>query len=67
MVIAIDLIDKMLEIDPDNRITCDAAISHPFVKFYNDPDDEPVGEPFIENNEEMNRLTVDEWKRIYLN
>ena len=64
MVLAIDLIDKIFNIDQNERITCDADLKHPSVKLFHYPSDEPVSEPFIENDDEMNRLTVNEWKRI---
>ena len=39
---ALDLIDKMLDMNPERRITVDAALSHPFFESLHDPDDEPV-------------------------
>ncbi len=31
MIKAIDLLDKMLQLDPEYRITCEEALSHPYV------------------------------------
>ncbi|CAG8083429.1 unnamed protein product [Penicillium nalgiovense] len=40
--IAIDLVEKMLNVDPHGRITTADAIKHPYVVTYQDSDDEPV-------------------------
>ena len=38
--LAVDVLDKMLAIDPDKRITAAEALSHPYFATYADPDDE---------------------------
>ncbi|XP_029633024.1 mitogen-activated protein kinase 1 [Octopus bimaculoides] len=44
---ALDLLDKMLTFNPNNRITVEMALAHPYLEQYYDPDDEPVTEkPF---------------------
>merc|ERR1712168_1375786 len=40
--LAIDLLQRMLEIDADNRITAEQALSHPYLAQYADPTDEPI-------------------------
>lgn len=40
--IAIDLLKKMLVIDPDTRISAQDALRHPYLAPYHDPTDEPV-------------------------
>lgn len=38
--LAVDLLQMLLTIDPDRRITADQALSHPYLANYADPDDE---------------------------
>ena len=37
---ALDLLDKMLTFNPNNRISVEEALAHPYVEQYYDPDDE---------------------------
>lgn len=39
---ALDLLDKMLDMNPIRRITAEQALQHPFLESMHDPDDEPV-------------------------
>lgn len=41
---AVDLIQKMLKIDPKERITVEQALRHPFLESVHDAEDEPTGE-----------------------
>lgn len=38
--VAIELLEKMLVLDPDERIPSADAIKHPYLAKYHDPDDE---------------------------
>lgn len=40
--LAIDLLDKCLAFNPKKRSTVEAALAHPYLDPYHDPDDEPV-------------------------
>lgn len=42
---AIDLLQKMLVYDPEDRITVEQALAHPYLKQLHFPDDEPTTEP----------------------
>ena len=37
---AVDLLEKMLCLDTDNRLTAEQALAHPYLSTYADPDDE---------------------------
>ncbi|PAA57427.1 hypothetical protein BOX15_Mlig016634g3 [Macrostomum lignano] len=44
---ALDLLERLLTFNPERRITVEAALSHPYLEQYYDPQDEPVAtEPF---------------------
>ena len=58
---AIDLLEKMLDLDPDTRITATAALSHPYLSQYSDPTDEPVSEPYDQSFEEQD-MDIESWK-----
>lgn len=62
---AVDLLEKMLVLDTDKRITAAEALAHPYFAQYHDPDDEPVAEPY-DQSFESRELAIDEWKRTAL-
>ena len=39
--IALDLLDRMLEINPNKRITAEEALAHPYLESLHDEADEP--------------------------
>ena len=45
---ALDLLGKMLVMNPADRITVERALKHPFLSKYHDPDDEPICVPSFE-------------------
>eukprot|EP00093_Oithona_nana_P014450 14450.XXX_436658_438095_1 [CDS] Oithona nana genome sequencing. len=59
--LAIDLLEKMLEIDADKRISADQALAHPYLAQYADPTDEPVSLPYDQTFEDYD-LPVEKWK-----
>ncbi len=59
--LAIDLLEKTLELDSDKRITAEAALGHPYLAQYADPTDEPASQPYDQTFEDLD-LSVDQWK-----
>uniref|UniRef100_A0A8C2GF55 mitogen-activated protein kinase n=1 Tax=Cyprinus carpio TaxID=7962 RepID=A0A8C2GF55_CYPCA len=61
-ILTVDLLEKMLVLDTDKRITAAEALAHPYFAQYHDPDDEPEAEPF-DQSFESRELDIEEWKR----
>uniref|UniRef100_A0A672JBQ7 mitogen-activated protein kinase n=1 Tax=Salarias fasciatus TaxID=181472 RepID=A0A672JBQ7_SALFA len=57
----VDLLEKMLVLDTDKRITAAEALAHPYFSQYHDPDDEPEAEPY-DQSFESRELAINEWK-----
>lgn len=47
---AINLLEKMLVLDPEKRITVDQALSHPYLTLLHDPDDEPIAKTLFDDD-----------------
>ncbi|XP_029358175.1 mitogen-activated protein kinase 14B isoform X1 [Echeneis naucrates] len=61
--LAVDLLERMLVLDTDKRITATEALSHPYFAQYHDPDDEPEAEPY-DQSFESRELEIKEWKKL---
>uniref|UniRef100_A0A674NUU5 mitogen-activated protein kinase n=1 Tax=Takifugu rubripes TaxID=31033 RepID=A0A674NUU5_TAKRU len=61
--LAVDLLEKMLVLDTDKRITASKALAHPYFSQYHDPDDEPEADPY-DQSFESRELAIEEWKRL---
>uniref|UniRef100_A0A671WDW0 mitogen-activated protein kinase n=1 Tax=Sparus aurata TaxID=8175 RepID=A0A671WDW0_SPAAU len=61
--LAVDLLEKMLVLDTDKRITASEALAHPYFAQYHDPDDEPEAEPY-DQSFESRELEIEEWKGL---
>lgn len=61
--LAVDLLEKMLELDSDKRITAEQALAHPYLAKYAEPRDNRVPHLYDQSFEDMN-LTVEKWKEL---
>ncbi|XP_048448836.1 mitogen-activated protein kinase 14-like, partial [Rhincodon typus] len=61
--VAVDLLEKMLVLDTDKRITAAEALAHSYFSQYHDPDDEPEADPYDQSFESRD-LEIEEWKRL---
>ncbi|KAJ5940836.1 hypothetical protein N7516_001004 [Penicillium verrucosum] len=59
---AVDLLEKMLDIDPQKRITAADAIPHLYLSTYSDLNDEPECEKQIDWSLLDSEMTTDQWK-----
>uniref|UniRef100_A0A3P9DK72 mitogen-activated protein kinase n=1 Tax=Maylandia zebra TaxID=106582 RepID=A0A3P9DK72_9CICH len=57
----IDLLEGMLLLDPEARLTAKQGLSHPYVAEYHDPDCEPDSQPYDDSFESL-ELAIGEWK-----
>ncbi|XP_049922208.1 STKc_p38 domain-containing protein isoform X1 [Epinephelus moara] len=60
---AVDLLEGMLVLDPETRLTAKQGLSHPFLAEYHDPESEPDSEPYDDSFESL-ELAVGEWKSL---
>ena len=58
---AIDLLEKMLELDADRRPTAEEALAHPYLSQYADPSDEPIADIYDDSFEDKD-MSLSEWK-----
>lgn len=49
--LALDLIDKMLDMNPVKRISVEQALQHPYLENLHDPEDEPLFEGNLDFSE----------------
>jgi len=60
---AIDLLEKMLELDADRRPTAEKALAHKYLVDFADITDEPTADSFDDSFEEQDKAT-NEWKKL---
>ena len=62
-----DLLDKLLDLNPDKRITVDEALKHPFLSQLHDPEDEPTFEGTMDFSFEIDTsLDLQKMQRLIL-
>ena len=60
---AVNLLERMLDLDPDTRITAEEALCHEYLRQYADPSDEPISQPYDQSFEEKD-FEVPYWKSM---
>ncbi|KAH9284157.1 Mitogen-activated protein kinase 11 [Echinococcus granulosus] len=65
--VLLDLLSKMLVLDPDRRLRASEALAHPFFAEYHDANDEQEGTPLEDELISSNSLTIDQWKEATWN
>uniref|UniRef100_A0A8C0VC89 mitogen-activated protein kinase n=1 Tax=Cyanistes caeruleus TaxID=156563 RepID=A0A8C0VC89_CYACU len=61
--IAVNLLEKMLVLDAEKRVTAAEALMHPYFEPVHDPEEEIEAEKYDDTFDNMD-LPLDEWKRI---
>lgn len=56
------VLEKMLLLDPEQRVSASDALDLPFFGEYRDGDDEADAQPYDQTMDNMD-LTLDQWKR----
>ncbi|EPB76593.1 hypothetical protein ANCCEY_04302 [Ancylostoma ceylanicum] len=63
---AVDLLGRMLALDPDDRISVCEALEHPYVQDSRDPEGEPVADHVVGvDAEEEAATSLDDWRESY--
>ncbi|XP_041050842.1 mitogen-activated protein kinase 12-like isoform X4 [Carcharodon carcharias] len=60
--LAVDLMEKMLVLDADKRLSAAEALIHPYFEPFRDLEDETKPEPFDDSLDQL-KLSVDLWKK----
>lgn len=60
--LAIDFLEKTLNLDPDLRPNAEQAMQHPYFQKFHDPNDEPVADPIDFDNDID--LSIDQWRQM---
>uniref|UniRef100_A0A1I8I8N9 Mitogen-activated protein kinase n=1 Tax=Macrostomum lignano TaxID=282301 RepID=A0A1I8I8N9_9PLAT len=61
---ALDLLDRLLTFNPERRITVEAALEHPYLEQYFDPQDEPVAKEPFTFKQELDDLPKEQLKEL---
>jgi serine/threonine protein kinase len=58
---AVDLLEAMLLLDPESRLTAAQGLSHPYLAEFHDPESEPGSQAYDDSFESL-ELDIGEWK-----
>ncbi|XP_017743540.1 PREDICTED: mitogen-activated protein kinase 12 isoform X2 [Rhinopithecus bieti] len=61
--LAVNLLEKMLVLDAEQRVTAAEALAHPYFESLHDTEDEPQVQKYDDSFDDVDR-TLDEWKRV---
>ncbi|EGW01041.1 Mitogen-activated protein kinase 12 [Cricetulus griseus] len=62
---AVNLLEKMLVMDAEQRVTAAEALAHPYFESLQDTEDEPKAQKYDDSFDDVDR-TLEEWKRTLL-
>lgn len=57
-----NLLEKMLVLDSEQRVTAAEALAHPYFESLQDTEDEPKAQKYDDSFDDVDR-TLEEWKR----
>lgn len=60
--IAVDLLDKMLQLDVEKRLTATEALAHPYFEQFRDIEEETEAQQSYDDSLEHEKLSIEEWK-----
>ncbi|XP_007889132.1 mitogen-activated protein kinase 12 [Callorhinchus milii] len=60
--LAVNLMEKMLVLDSDKRVTAAEALAYPYFEQYREPEEETVAESYDDSFDNMD-CTIEDWKR----
>lgn len=64
---ALDLLDRLLDLNPESRIKVDEVLEHPFLESMHDPEDEPSFTGKLDFSfEDDSAITLEKLKRLIL-
>nr|XP_023398399.1 mitogen-activated protein kinase 12 isoform X2 [Loxodonta africana] len=61
--LAVNLLEKMLVLDAEQRVTAAEALAHPYFEALHEAEDEPTPQKYDDSFDDVDR-TLDEWKRV---